>query len=184
MRQEQATIFLPEPDNQIFKVTPPQEAAEDLQAQVNDLQTTSKTLQKQLVILEDTNKELQRNYEAVKSDLKCQQMRESKEEKNQKKLMLYSLGLSPIFHKLVEKKPDRRDLTKPALADLFKISVDSSPALKSLLLGLGETNTAKLPDNVCDIFWENLKILELTSPGGMPPTGNLPRLKKIIFESS
>ena len=158
--------------------TPP-----DLQARLSDLEVCNKILQNQLVEAGTKVKELEAANETRKSELQGYALREAKDDKAQKRLMLYSLGLAPIFHKITDKKPDRRDLTKTVLADLFKISVESSPALKSLLLGLGEKEPARLPDNFCDLFWENLKILELTSPGGPPPTGNLTRLKKKIFES-
>jgi hypothetical protein len=144
----------------------------------------NKALQKQLFEEAEKVKELEVVKEAQKNELQGYTLREGKDDKAQKRLMLYSLGLAPIFHKLTAQKPDRRDLTKLALADLYKTSVEGSPALKSLLVGLGETEPTKLPDNFCDLLWENLKTLDLTSPGGPPPTGNMARLKKIIFESS
>jgi hypothetical protein len=155
----------------------------NLQARLADLEVRNKILQNQLIEDGTKIKELEAANEALKSELQGHALREGKYDKAQKRLMLYSLGLAPIFHKLTAKKHDRRDLTKPALAALFKTSVDSDPALKSLLVGLGDKNPTDLPDNLCDLLWENLKILDLTNPGGPPPTGYLARLKKIIFES-
>jgi len=168
----------PEPETQA--TAPP---LRDLQARVADLEMRNKILQNQLVEAGTKIKELESVNEARKNELQGYVLREGKDDKVQKRLMLYSLALAPIFHKLAAQKFDRRDLTKPAVAALFKISVDNSPALKSLLTGLGETEPTDLPDNFCDLLWENLKTLDLTSPGGSPPTGNLARLKKIVFGS-
>jgi len=178
--------------NKLRAESPPPEAEagdanptpSDRQDRVADLEVRNKALQNQLFEVTAKVKELEMVTETQKNELQGYTLREGKDDKAQKRLMLYSLGLAPIFHKLTAEKPDRRDLTKLALADLYKISVDGSPALKSLLVGLGETEPTKLPDNFCDLLWENLKTLDLTSPGGPPPTGNMARLKKIIFESS
>lgn len=155
----------------------------NLQARLADLEIRNKILQNQLVETGTRIKELEVTNETLKNELHGHTLRDGKNEKAQKRLMLYSLGLAPIFHKLTATKYDRRDLTKPALMNLFKTSVDSTPALKSLLVGLGEKNPTDLPENIGDLLWENLKILDLTSPGGSPPTGYMARLKKIIFES-
>ena len=155
----------------------------NLQARLADLEIRNKILQNQLVETGTRIKELEAANEALKNEIHGHTMRGGKNEKAQKRLMLYSLGLAPIFHKLTDKKHDRQDLTKPALVNLFKTSVDSTPALKSLLAGLGEKNPTDLPENIGDLLWENLKILDLTSPGGSPPTGYLARLKKIIFDA-
>jgi hypothetical protein len=174
----QATTCLPEPETQA--AAPP---LRDIQTRVADLEMRNKVLQNQLVESGAKIKELESVNESCKSELQGYALREGKDDKAQKRLMLYSLALAPIFHKLVAKKPDRRDLTKPALAALFKISVEGRPTLKSLLVGLGEAEPTDLPDNFCDLLWENLKTLDLTSLGGPPPTGNLARLKKIVFDS-
>ena len=184
LRQEQVAIFLPEPDYQ----TPEANQAETVEnlktkvSDVSDLLALNKSLQDQLLASENKNKELKTSYETIQSDLKGYQMRDGKEEKKQTRLMLYTLGLAPIFHKLVEKKPDRQDVTSSAVEELFKTVINDSPTLKTLLTSFGE-NPEILPPYVFNGFWEILKSLDITNTGGPSPTHNLKRLKKKIFES-
>ena len=173
-----AETSAPGPETEAATLTP-----SDLQARLADLEVRNKILQNQLVEVGTKVKELEAANAALKNELQGYALRAGKDERAQKRRMLYILGLAPIFHKLTAGKHDRRDLTKTVLPDLFKTSVENNPALRSLLEGLGEKNPTDLPDNFCDLLWENLKTLDLTNPGGPPPAGNLTRLKKIIFES-
>ncbi|GHV56209.1 hypothetical protein FACS189460_0580 [Deltaproteobacteria bacterium] len=187
LRQEQAAAFLPknqEEEGQGIGL----ETVEGLKTQMGHLQQRlvelgklNKALQDQLTDNGNRTKELEEENESQKKEIQGFALREGKDDKAQKKLMLYTLGLAPIFHQMVARKPDRRDVTKTALADLFKTVMTGQPDLRRLLAALGEKTPLELPDYAGDLLWENLKTLALTNPGGPPPVGNLARLKKIIF---
>jgi hypothetical protein len=153
----------------------------ELQAQVANLEMEKKVLQSQFVEAAAKVQELEDTNSKLKAGLGNQARQEGKGDKAQKRLFLCALGLSPIFRAIVANKPDRRDVTREAVCSLFKINVNNDPVLKSLLLGIGESKPDELPDNISNLAWGFLKGLDLTNPSGPAPTGNLARLKKLIF---
>lgn len=74
-------------------------------------------------------------------------------------------------------------MTRAAFTSLFKVNINNDAVLKALLLGIGEREPEKLPDYICDLVWDFLKGLDLTNLSGPAPTGNLNRLKKMVFET-
>jgi len=166
--------------------TDPQEEApaslRDLQAQVANLEMEKKVLQNQFVESNARIKELEDHNRDLKGELSVHARKDGKDDKAQKRLFLYTLGLTPVFQGIVLHKPDRRDVTRSAFGSLFKISLNDDAVVKSLLLGIGEDPPDKLPDYICDLAWEFLKGLDLTNSSGPAPTGNMTRLKRLIFE--
>lgn len=154
----------------------------DLQAQVANLEMEKRVLQSQFVESNGRIKELEDLNRDLKSELHIHARKDGKDDKAQKRLFLYTLGLAQAFQGIIVHKPDRRDVTRSAFGSLFKTSLNDDAVLKSLLLGIGEDTPDKLPDYICDLAWEFLKGLELTNPSGPAPTGNLARLKKLIFD--
>jgi hypothetical protein len=153
----------------------------DLQAQVANLEMEKKVLQSQFVESNSKIQELEALNSQLKSELQIHARKEGKDDKAQKRLFLYSLGLAPIFQAIVANKPDRRDVTRGAFSALFKASLNDDAVLKSLLLGIGECAPDELPDYICHLAWDFLKSLELTNISGPAPTGSQARLKKLIF---
>ena len=166
--------------------TDPQEEApaslRDLQAQVANLEMEKKVLQNQFIETNTRIKELEKLNRGLKGELNNNARQEGKDDKAQKRLFLYTLGLAPVFQGIIIHKPDRRDVTRSAFGSLFKTSLNADAVLKSLLLGIGEDLPDKLPDYICDLAWDFLKGLELTNPSGPAPTGNVARLKRLVFD--
>lgn len=169
----------------VQSTTPLEEASpslRDLQAQVANLEMEKKVLQNQFVESNSRIRELEDLNRDLKSEINIHARKDGKDDKAQKRLFLYTLGLAPVFQGIVVHKPDRRDVTRSAFGSLFKTSLNDDAVLKSLLLGLGESEPDKLPDYISDLAWDYLKSLDLTNPSGPAPTGNLARLKKLIFD--
>ncbi|MDL2259264.1 hypothetical protein LJB99_00075 [Deltaproteobacteria bacterium OttesenSCG-928-K17] len=166
--------------------TAPQEetpaSLRDLQAQVANLEMEKKVLQSQFVESNAKIKELEALSRDLKSELHVHARKDGKDDKAQKRLFLYTLGLAPVFQSIIIHKPDRRDVTRGAFGSLFKASLNDDAVLKSLLLGIGEDPPDKLPDYICDLAWDFLKGLELTNSSGPAPTGNVARLKRLVFD--
>lgn len=155
----------------------------ELQAQIANLEMEKKVLQSQFMETTARLKNLEAINDKLKTGLGNQARQEGKDNKAQKRLFLCTLGLAPIFQAIVTHKPDRRDVTRDAFGSLFKISINNDAVLKNLLLGIGENTPDKLPDNICNLAWDFLKGLDLTNPSGPALTGNLTRLKKMVFDT-
>ena len=166
--------------------TEPQEEApaslRELQAQVANLEMEKKVLQSQFVESNARIKEVEALNRDLKGELNNHARKGGKDDKAQKRLFLYTLGLAPVFQGIVIRKPDRRDVTRSAFGSLYKISINDDAVVKSLLLGIGEDPPDKLPDYICDLAWDFLKGLDLTNPSGPAPTGNVARLKRLVFD--
>lgn len=161
------------------------ETMKALQKKVVELEQERRAANRQLVENSSEINELKAENKKLANSGKGEEMREGKKKKSEQELALYAMIFAPAYRKLAEGKHESKDFTRAAFEKFFANELQASGRLHEQLKNVsGKEVLNKLPSNVFDAIWNNLKDFGLVNVGGAAPSGSLERLEQQFYPSN
>ena len=161
------------------------ETVKSLQKRIMELETERRATNGQLVDNEHKIKELEAKNKELANVGKGEELREGKKKKNEQELALYAMIFAPVYRKISEGNHDSKDFTRAAFEKFFANELQVSGKLHAQLKHVTKReNFNRLPSNVFDAIWNNLKDFDLVNAGGAAPSGSLERLERLFYPGS
>lgn len=161
------------------------ETVKSLQKKLLEMEQERRAANRQLIENSNEIKELRAENKKIVSTGKGEEMREGKKRKSEQELALYAMVFAPAYRKLSGGKHDPKDFTRAALEKFFANELQASGPLHEQLKRVGGKQIFnRLPSNVMDAIWNNLKEFDLVNPGGAAPSGSMERLEEQFYPNN
>lgn len=161
------------------------EAVKALQKRVMELEQERRAANRQLVENSSEINELKAENKKLANVGKGEEMREGKKKRSEQELALYTMIFAPAYRKLSEGKHEPKDFTRAAFEKFFDNELQTSGKLHEQLKRVtGKEVFNRLPSNVFDAIWNNLKDFDLVNAGGAAPSGSLERLEQQFYPNN
>jgi|GEM_PF-2876326 len=161
------------------------ETVKALQKKVMELEAERRAANRQLVDNASEINDLKAENKRLNNASKGEEMREGKKKRSEQELALYAMIFAPAYRKLSEGKHDPKDCTRVAFEKFFANELQSSGRLHEQLKRVtGKEIFNKVPSNVFDAIWNNLKDFGLVNLGGAAPSGSLDRLEQLFYPNN
>lgn len=158
------------------------ETVKALQKKVMELEQEKRAVSRQLVDNSSEISELKAINKKLASESKGEEMREGKKKKSEQELALHAIIFAPVYRKLAENRHDPKDFTRAAMEDFFGRELSASPRLfEQWKQVTGKKVFNKLPANILDAIWNNLKDFGHVNAGGAAPSGSMERLTEQFY---